>query len=346
MRRMGDPANAWGDVDPDDRLWGSTPNPGGGPLARSSTHGLGIADLLDGAFRAVRPALPTLLAATAIVVTALTVVNLLALLAAGSWLAANLPMDGTLPDALQSSDTAGQAAALAIFAEGASRVLALAGTLLVSGALAPTLSAAALAGPAGPTGLRQLWAGLRPRFGTLAATAAAVAVILVLGSLLGAIPGFLLMSTGGDVGLLLGALLAAAGGFAGFLAVLLLWGVRLSLAPQAVTLEGRALRPALARSADLVRGRYWRVLGALAAATVITWVVQGLVSAPFATLSALVASSPGTDTRAVLGLTPGQLSITGLGVIVSTTVAFPVLAAVLTVLFDDLRRAPDGRLTS
>ncbi|MFP5347134.1 MAG: hypothetical protein ACLGIA_08910 [Actinomycetes bacterium] len=332
--------SGWGDVGPAHELWGEGAASGRAPGVGAA--GLAIADLLDGAIRAIRENLWPLLVATAVVVTVLTVLDLLVLLPVAGWLLGRPGLAGVaLDDRVLDARSAGEAAVLVGVGETGSRVAVLAGTLLVSGVLAPGLTERVPGSPPVPVTARGLLSGALRRIGPLVGSTALVAAGVVLGAALGALPGLLLAMSGGDVAVLLGGLLALAGGFAGFVLALLLWGVRTCLAPQAVALQGSGGRAALGRSMRLVRGRYWRVVGVLALGTVLTWVVQGLVSAPFATLNAVVASAPDVQLSTLLGLSPLQLAITGVGVVVSTTLAFPVLAAVLTALFDALvREAP------
>lgn len=331
------PGNAWGEIGPE-HAWSQPAS----PPPPEPAH-VGLADLLDGAFRLVRQRLLTLLVPTLLAVTVLTVLDVLLLVPVGAWLADASGLGGLDADTLAARPGRGsaeEAAFLAGVAEVATRVVLLAGTLLVSGLLAPALLPGPDADQLGPRGLLRR---VRPRLGALVVTTLAVAGVVLLLVVLGALPGLVLMGFGGELPRLVGAVLAGLGGFAGFVVALLWWGVRLSLAPQAVVLEGLGARTALGRSVALVRGRYWRVLGVLAVATVLTWVVQGIVSAPFVTVGALVASSQGDASLAALGLTPWQLAVSGLGAIVSATAAFPLLSAVLTLLFDDLRSP--GQLT-
>jgi hypothetical protein len=293
---------------------------------------------------------------TFVAVALLTLLNVLGLLPVGAWVASlNGFRELTSPPVLAgqpggptvTSTPADVAAFVAVIAEGATRVLVLTGALLVTGLIAPALvpRVAGRAPVADQThdldddthDARGLWRRVRPRLGTLVLTTLAVAGAVVAPAVVLALPGVVVMTLGG-IATLIGAGLVAMGASFGFVVGLLVWGVRLCLAPQAVVLEGLGARQSLRRSLDLVRGQYWRMLGVLLVVGLLSWVLAGLVSAPFATVGALVAGSGSGEGLASLGLTPVQLGISGVGAVISSTLAIPVFAAVLTLLFTDLRR--------
>jgi hypothetical protein len=299
---------------------------------------------------------------TFVAVTLLTLLNVLALLPVGAWIAGtdhlgNLTNPPVLPPVEPgappvTSNPPDAAAFVAVIAEGATRVLVLTGALLVTGLIAPALvpgarSARVTAHTQEPDDdthdARGLWRCVRPRLGTLVLATLAVAGVVVAPAVVLAMPGVLVMTLGG-LATLIGGGLVAMGAFVGFVVGLLVWGVRLCLAPQAVVLEGLGVRQSLRRSTELVRGQYWRMHGVLLVVAVLSWVLAGLVSAPFATVGALVAGSGTGDGLASLGLNPVQLGISGVGAIISSTVTIPVFAAVLTLLFTDLRHESDLRL--
>ncbi|HEX5532446.1 MAG TPA: hypothetical protein VFX33_01765 [Actinomycetales bacterium] len=319
----------------------------------------GLGEILDGAFHAVRGRLRAVLPVTFVAVALLTLLNVLALLPVGAWISGlNGFRELTSPTVLPgepgaptvTSTPADAAALVAVIAEGATRVLVLTGALLVTGLIAPALvpraaRPAAIADQAHDPDddthdARRLWRRVRPRLGPLVLTTLAVAGAVVAPAVVLALPGVVVMTLGG-IATLIGGGLVAMGAFVGFVIGLLLWGVRLCLAPQAVVLEGLGARQSLRRSVDLVRGQYGRMLGVLLVVGLLSWVLAGLVSAPFATVGALVAGSGTGDGLASLGLTPVQLAISGVGAIISSTLAIPLFAAVLTLLFTDLRRERD-----
>lgn len=86
---------------------------------------------------------------------------------------------------------------------------------------------------------------------------------------------------------------------------------------------------ALRRSIQLVRGRFWRTLGIVLVAYLITGIVSGLVSLPFGV--------PGTLFGGAIGAT-----FTGLGGALSGLLSTPLLAAALTLLYLDARVRREG----
>jgi hypothetical protein len=117
--------------------------------------------------------------------------------------------------------------------------------------------------------------------------------------------------------------IGAAGVFVGILFFILpgIWlGVRWYLAPQAVVVDGRRGVGALERSAELVSGQWWRVLGVLLFAFIATGIAQAAVQTPFTVLADLANSS----------------ALTLMGQMVSLALTAPFQALMLTLLYFDL----------
>lgn len=106
-------------------------------------------------------------------------------------------------------------------------------------------------------------------------------------------------------------------------------GVSFALALPAAVEEPIGPVRALRRSTRLVRGRFWRTLGIVALAYLITNIVSLLATLPFGV--------PGTLFGGALGAT-----FTGLGGTVSGLLATPLLGAALTLLYLDARVRKEG----
>jgi hypothetical protein len=105
----------------------------------------------------------------------------------------------------------------------------------------------------------------------------------------------------------------------------------LAVATPALLFEDARGTKALRRSRELVRTRWWSTAGALLAASILTAIVQGAVS--------------GVLVGAVVGSHGNQLVADILGVIAGTAssmVTTPFLAAVIVVLYFDLRVRKEG----
>lgn len=133
-------------------------------------------------------------------------------------------------------------------------------------------------------------------------------------------------SAGGAVALgLLGALAAV---------VLAVWvGVRTLFVAPAYVLEGQRLFPTIGRAWRLTRGSFWRVFGIAALATLVVYIVNQVVSGPVGVLLLLV---PGLQS----GFVSILLSVlsTALGLIVQVVFLAPVIA----LLYIDVRMRREG----
>lgn len=121
----------------------------------------------------------------------------------------------------------------------------------------------------------------------------------------------------------LAVLIAAVGVAAGFLLLILpgIWLlVRWYFVPQAVVVDGRRSVTALERSAELVRGSWWRVFGLVIFATLATDIPGTLIQLPFNAWASSADSS----------------AIALVGAIVASAIAAPFEALMLTLLYFDL----------
>jgi glycerophosphoryl diester phosphodiesterase family protein len=124
--------------------------------------------------------------------------------------------------------------------------------------------------------------------------------------------------------LVLAVVLTAAATVAGLVLLIVgaLWvAVRLVLTTQAVVVDGRRGPDALARSWELTRGSFWRVLGVFVLTVVIAFLVGALISTPF------IAVSEAADRQV----------ITLIGRMVVNVLTLPFVAIMLTLLYFDLR---------
>ncbi|MFE4216343.1 hypothetical protein [Streptomyces sp. NPDC056844] len=142
---------------------------------------------------------------------------------------------------------------------------------------------------------RKAWAHVAPVIGALILTAlvATVPVLLVMAAFIGVIISVLTMDSGG------GAATAVTLGILGALVTgpLAAWiWIKVCLAPAAVVFEGRGPVAALRRSAELVRGDWWRIFGITLLAALIAGAAGYVIQIPFS----------------VLGLFPGMIGTASL----------------------------------
>ena len=111
--------------------------------------------------------------------------------------------------------------------------------------------------------------------------------------------------------------------------------VRLSLAPAALMLENTGVVEGIGRSWALTRGSFWRVLGILVLAGLITGIVNGMLSFGLGLIFDVVA----------LGLPAAQPLVTALTMLLTSILSalvLPFTAAVTALTYIDLRMCGEG----
>jgi hypothetical protein len=314
--------------------WGQAPPPGWGtnqpawtPTAKVGIvplRPLGVGEILDGAFQAVRANPRAMIGVSAAVVATVTLISLLPQAVALDRLATNPAFTG-------SSTVSAREAVDAVLAPlGAlltSSVLTFFAVTVLNALLVVPVSAAVVGRRVSPAEMWQRARGrLLPAIGLALLTFAAVLglwfVVLV--------PGIAALAAGQDA---VGGLLLFVGIVAGFV-LSVTFTVRWALAAPALVLEKASVVTALRRSWRLTRGSFWRVLGIVLLTAIIVAIGQGALSIPFSGLAELVPEGP---PGATLGPTVGRLLVSGIGGIVSGAVFLPFGAAASALLYIDLR---------
>ncbi|MEU5798784.1 hypothetical protein ABZ800_35480 [Streptomyces sp. NPDC047813] len=311
--------------------WGGPPpaaKPGVIPL-----RPLGVGEILDGAVSTLRTYWRTVLG---ISLALAVVTQVIAVLLQGYFLnrtAARTSLgDPAMPPG-EALRVMGESF-LSSFALG---LITLIGTLIATAMLTSVTSRAVLGRPAT---LGEAWREARPQllklFGQMLLLGLLGVGIMLVASVPGVI-GFLAGSRiAGTALLLLG---FVAGG------VVSMWlMVRFSLAAPALMLEKQGIMHSLRRSAKLVHGSWWRILGIQLLSGLIVGVVRVVISIPF-TLIALTASDDGLSS--LLGQNGGHvgwtfLLIVGIGAVIGTTITLPISACVTVFLYIDQRIRREG----
>ncbi|WP_031050660.1 glycerophosphoryl diester phosphodiesterase membrane domain-containing protein [Streptomyces sp. NRRL F-5650] len=304
--------------------WGGPPpaaKPGVIPL-----RPLGVGEILDGAVSTMRTYWRTVLgiSLTVAVLTEVVVVLLRGLVLDDSGTAVLNDPDATLSEL-------GDALADTTISSGVVFLVSLIGTVLAT-ALLTTVTSRAVLGKPVTTG--DAWRDARSQvlklFGLI------LLLLLIVAGLLtaGMTPGLIITATaGGEAGVALSAL----GFMAGGIVAIWLW-VRFSLASPALMLEKQGIKKAMARSAKLVRGSWWRVFGIQLLATVIANVVASIVVIPFTFLAATLGGdgiSGFLEGTGDLGWT--FLLVSGIGSVIGSMITFPITAGVTVLLYIDQR---------
>jgi hypothetical protein len=275
---------------------------------------LGVGEVLDGAFAAIRRYPRATLGLAACVMLVVTVVQVLT-----EWylLSGIAPPDAgsTLSDANDYASRLGTAAVISL-------VITELATLLLTGMVIAVIGEAVLGRP---VSARDAWQRLRPQFWRLLGVSFLTFLIL----LAAAIPGIVLVIVGAfadSVGL------AVLGVFLAFIGGVYVWPM-FALAPAALVLERQGVTRALGRSRALVKRSWWRVFFILVLAALIASIVSGIISLPFG-LAGGSLTAIGSRTSEVQFT---QLLISGIGGLLASTVARPFSAGVAALLYIDRR---------
>lgn len=300
---------------------GWAPRPGIVPL-----RPLVLGEILDGAIGYIRAHPRVVLGAAALVAVATQLVALLLDLVLGSMTVlsaadAGLP-PGAMPDVTAADYASGLITQLA--------------TVVLSGLLIVVISRCVL-GAAVDAG--ETWAAARPRvpglLGITVITVLAAAAVVIVATL----PGLLILGAGGgSPGILaVGGILLILGLIAGILVAVAIV-TALSLAAPVFVLEGGGVVDALRRSWQLVRPRFWPVLGTQVLAGIIGAVISAIVTVPFALAAMAMSSGPAVAAPAGFGATV----VTSIGTIIAITLTAPFQAGVTGLLYVDQRMRREG----
>ncbi|MFF7384586.1 hypothetical protein [Streptomyces griseoluteus] len=321
----GQPPAGWGGAPAWGNGWGGPPpaaKPGVIPL-----RPLSIGEILDGAISTMRAYWRTVLG---ISLTVAVLTELCALLLQGVLLkdtTSTLSDPGVTPaEALRSlgSVTAG---ALLV------GVVSVVGTIVAT-ALLTTVTSRAVLGK--PISINEAWRESRGQLlkllGLLMLLALITGGILVVGALPGLVVGLVAGFDAPAVILLVLGILAAV--------VVVIWlTIRFSLASPALMLERQGVWKSLSRSAKLVQGSWWRVLGVQFLAGLIANMVSWIAVIPF-TVIAFAVNGEKMTTLMGTGAQPAGWSfllITGIGSVIGATLTMPVKAGVTVLLYIDQR---------
>lgn len=323
--------------------WGGHPGnqpPWGGawaPVPQAAKPGviplrpLAVGEILDGAVATMRAHWRTVLGISLIVAvlaqTAITVVTGIWFRGAGrdpSLANDNVP---PLRDTLHQMGNS-------LAASGITSAIGLLATLVVTGLLTMVVSRAVL-GRSVTAG--EAWRDARTQLPRLLGLLVLLPLLIMAIFAVGMAPGLLLTATATGT-LEVGLLLTLLGGLAA--SVVSIWlGVRYSLASPALMLEKQGVIAAMRRSAKLVRGTWWRVLGVQLLAFLLTGIVEFIIQIPATIIAFLIGGENLMDWANGTGNTAGWsfLIVLGIGAVISSTITFPISAGVTALLYVDQR---------
>jgi hypothetical protein len=315
------------------------PKPGIIPL-----RPLGVGEILDGAFTAVRRSPMAILGLSAVIVTPGVIVTAIANYFLNRHIVAvPRPADGRYTTAEWHQLFRNYYEAV-LPSLGISLIVSLVTQVILAGMLTVIIGQGVLGRQ---VTIGEAWQLTKPRLGALTGSlllaflvdflliwAAGIAVFAVLGAILVAAhvaP--------------LGVLLIVVGSITSTVFAVLVY-VRWVVATPGVMLEGLGPRASLGRSWRLTRRSWWRVFGILLLAELIVVVAALVLNVPFDVIRELVgAGGTGGGISAFSTFANGSVTgafITAIGGIVAACVTRPVLAGVVVLLYVDLRMRREG----
>jgi hypothetical protein len=302
---------------PGPRYSDSAPKPGVIPL-----RPLGLGEILDGSFAAIRRNPKATLGIAAIIMTISAVIT-----SSLTVSLINLPSPGQNLSSQQAAHLLSQIFADALPVLGVTVLLTIVVQAVLAGLLAPVI-AREVSGQRISAG--DAWRAAAPRLPSVL-LATLLVVLAGLGPLL--VLGLILL-----IGFAAGAppVIYVAIGVPGFFVavVLSIWfSTMFSLVTPVVVLERERPAAALARSWRLVRRSFWRVFGILLLASLIVAVASAILQLPFTFLSTLFGGATGFSAGTVIAV---------IGTIAAGTVTRPISAAVTVLLYVDMRMRKEG----
>jgi hypothetical protein len=279
---------------------------------------LGVGEIIDGAISTMRRHWKLQLGLSAVVVTAVSVIQ-----AGALWLLYR-NTSGIESGELTGPETTSVAANVAQIL---TVVIGQLAQMVLVGVLVFIVSRAVLGEDVTPS---QAWAAVRPHLGKLIALSVLVMLLMV------AVFGLAILVTvavavsgAPNVAVILVGLVA---GLISVPTAVWLW-VRLGVSTPTLVLEHTGIRGAMRRSSRLVRRSWWRVFGILLLATVLAAVLGGIISLPFTAAAILIDFD-------LDGVEPPGVwfyVFSTLGSAVSGTITYPFTAGVAALLYIDLR---------
>ena len=279
---------------------------------------LALGELLDGAIKVIRRYPRPTLGLSAAIALAVTILNVISVLAIGGHRFAP-----TVTDQGRSIDST--SLITSVSAAIPAQLLGFVGGLVLTGALIAVVGRA-VQGKDAP--ISEVWATVRPRIWALIGLALLTIVITFAPFAIGILIAVGLGVSGGPATLVIGLPLA----LAGFVASVYLY-IRLSIAPAALVLERAGVMQSLRRSSVLVKGSWWRMFGILFLTAIIAGIVGAIIGFPLGIIAVLFLG--GIDGTPVL--VAQQVA----GGVASVLIA-PFSAGVHALLYVDRRMRAEG----
>ncbi len=306
--------------------WGvpvpAAPKPGVIPL-----RPLGFGDILDGAIATLRRHWRALLGTTVVVGALTQTANVVIEHQFIDHDSLNELQDKSDPTASDVLHAVGGSLA----ASGLSVLVTIIGTIVATSMLTMVISRAVLGRP---VTAREAWTSARPQVPRLLGLMVLTPLILCAVLAVSALPGGLVALIGSDDG---GAALAVLGLLAGSLVSVWLW-VQWSLAAPALMLERQGVIASMKRSAKLVSGAWWRVLGVQLLAVILILIASAIIELPFNLIGAGVSGQSASGLFSTDNTSHwSYLIFVAIGGTIGSALTLPISAGVTALLYMDQR---------
>ncbi|MFB9376609.1 glycerophosphoryl diester phosphodiesterase membrane domain-containing protein [Kineococcus gynurae] len=326
-----------------DGSWGPAPGWGPPPAPRPGIvplRPLTLGDIWDGAFRAFRFNPKVMAGVSAVVAVVSSVVSAAATYAFTLDFVGLMSRLETDPTAVDGFDDVSGLLTQGLPAVLGSWLVQVVALLVLNGLLILAVSRAVLGQS---IGVGEVWRLTRRRLLALVGLSLVVGTVPTLVGIVTLAPGIAVLVLGGDsgAGLATGIGLVVLGLLGWLVVGVWLW-VRWGLAAPALLLEKLGVGGALRRSAALVRGSFWRVLGILLLTAVVVYFVIMAVSLPFSLLGSLFTGLDMSGAVPSSGAFFLQTLTATVGSIIGTTLAMPFAAATTALVYIDLRIRREG----
>ncbi|WP_030625195.1 DUF7544 domain-containing protein [Streptomyces sclerotialus] len=316
--------------------WGGGPAGWGGawspppPAAKPGViplRPLGVSEILDGAVATMRAHWRTMMGISLVVAV---ITQALATVVSGVWFRGSDSLAlGTDPSA--DLDKVMREAGGQFAAGGITWFIAMLGTVVATALITIVVSRAVLGRS---VSLGEAWRDSRRQLPRLFGLLILVPLLILAAMAVALVPGILVAVAGAVPA---GVALALLGALAATVAGVWLW-IRYCLAAPALMLEKQGVITSMRRSAKLVRGSWWRVLGIQLLTVLIVVLVEFIVQIPATVVAFLIGGDSMADWMAGTATTGWTfLIVSGIGAVISSTVTFPISAGVTALLYMDQR---------
>ena len=321
----------------DPSSYGPAPVWGAGPAAHGRKPGivplrpLALGEILDGGFQAIRSNPKTMIGVAAIVLATSSVLMILP----QAWL--QLLLGRTTA---QVGDTVDPAA---VMDASAASALATVPGLLVTQLATTVLSAMLVVAVSGAvigekTAPGVLWRRVRRRVPAAIGLSLLNGLIVLLAVAVVFVPAALSLAFGPLALTVVLGILGAIGAFV----VSFTLTTRLALAAPALLLEERGVFSAIRRSWGLIRGSFWRTLLILFLAGLIAGFGAGVISVPFSLVAVIIQQVTDNTAHTSFGANLAETATTSVGQILAGAVFTPWNAAVIALVYIDIRMRREG----